>query len=368
VALAIVELVLQLYDPFGFRIKGARIVPAVNAVYQLRNLDIPGLDRSIVHTKNSLGFRGPEPPPDFERRLTIVAIGGSTTECYLVSDGKDWPSLLGRTLAGTFKDVWVNNAGLDGTSTYGHIVLMRDYVGGLRPKVALFMVGGNERYNIDGQPPDPGFQSLAHVRSVHDAVRYAATYSEVVSTAYNITYRLLKAPPDDLVGMEPGDLRLSDYTTEPPIEHRRSLVTSSQGRQTVLDSHRPALAAYRRRLIELISITRGAGIYPVFITQPLLYGDGVDEDTGVDLGTVFVDESTNGALAWDVLERYHDVLRKTTADNGVDLIDLARRMPKRSAYYIDAEHYTNAGSARIAELLAPEVQRILEKRWSTYRR
>jgi hypothetical protein len=189
-----------------------------------------------------------------------------------------------------------------------------------------------------------------------------------VSTAYNITYRLLQAPHDAPVAMGPDDLRRTDATTEVPIQHQRSLVISSQGRQEVLDSHRPALAAYRSRLLQLISITREAGIHPVFITQPLLYGAGVDEDTGVDLGTVFVDESTNGALAWDVLERYHDVLRTTTKDNGVDLIDLARMMPKRSAYYIDAEHYTNAGSARIAELLAPEVQNILEERWSTHRR
>jgi hypothetical protein len=35
--------------------------------------------------------------------------------------------------------VWVNNAGLDGATTYRHPILMEDYVVKLRPQVELFL-------------------------------------------------------------------------------------------------------------------------------------------------------------------------------------------------------------------------------------
>ena len=40
--------------------------------------------------------------------------------------------------------MWVNNAGLDGATTYRHLILMEDYVVNLRPKVVLFLVGIND--------------------------------------------------------------------------------------------------------------------------------------------------------------------------------------------------------------------------------
>ena len=46
------------------------------------------LDEKIIHTKNSLGFRGDEPPDDFNPALTVVTVGGSTTESIYISDGK----------------------------------------------------------------------------------------------------------------------------------------------------------------------------------------------------------------------------------------------------------------------------------------
>ena len=37
-----------------------------------------------------------------------------------------------------------NNAGLDGATTYRHLILMEDYVVTLRPKVVLFLIGIND--------------------------------------------------------------------------------------------------------------------------------------------------------------------------------------------------------------------------------
>ena len=99
-ALVVLELCLQIYNPFFARIKGNRIVLQVNKRIQFSNNIIKGLDQKIVVTRNSIGFRGPEPPPDFGERLTLMTVGGSTTQCFMVSDETTWTAVLAGLVRG----------------------------------------------------------------------------------------------------------------------------------------------------------------------------------------------------------------------------------------------------------------------------
>src|SRR5438105_4577379 len=94
--LALLEACLRLYNPLPFRVRGDQIILPVRQSYTFNNRGTHKLDSVTHHTKNSLGFRGPEPPRDWSSRLTILAIGGSTTECLFLSDGKTWVDQLAR--------------------------------------------------------------------------------------------------------------------------------------------------------------------------------------------------------------------------------------------------------------------------------
>ena len=89
-AIAILEVFFSLYNPFGFRQKGDKIVLPSDYKITYDNRTIEGLDSIIIHTKNSLGFRGLEIPKDTNNWLSIISVGGSTTECFYISDEKDW--------------------------------------------------------------------------------------------------------------------------------------------------------------------------------------------------------------------------------------------------------------------------------------
>jgi len=82
------EVLLRIYNPIESRVRGDRIVLPIQKTYVSKNETISGLDQAITHTKNSLGFRGPEPPLDGEPTFSIITVGGSTTECSLITDGK----------------------------------------------------------------------------------------------------------------------------------------------------------------------------------------------------------------------------------------------------------------------------------------
>ena len=87
-ATGVLEVVLRVHNPFETRVIGDKIVLLANRTYEYKNDLSEKLDEKITHTKNSLGFRGDEPPDDFNPALTVVTVGGSTTESIYISDGK----------------------------------------------------------------------------------------------------------------------------------------------------------------------------------------------------------------------------------------------------------------------------------------
>ena len=98
--LGICELILRVYNPLGFRIKGNKIILPINKKEIIHHEHGLGkLDKVVVQQRNSLGFRGPEPPADFSRDLTIVTVGGSTTECFDLAEDQHLAPRLGRELA-----------------------------------------------------------------------------------------------------------------------------------------------------------------------------------------------------------------------------------------------------------------------------
>jgi hypothetical protein len=53
-------------------------------------------------------------------------------------------------------------------------------------------------------------------------------------------------------------------------------------------------------------------------------------------------------------------------EKGVLVIDLAREMPKDSRYYYDLMHFTNAGAARVAQLLDAQLTPFLAEKFPEY--
>lgn len=342
----LLEVALRVYNPVAWRVRGNEIVLPIKHVYTFDNGDaVTKLDRVTRHTKNSLGFRGPEPPRDFDERLTVVTIGGSTTESLFLSDGKTWTDALTRRLETAFPGVWVNNAGLDGHSSFGHLVLLDSVVRRLHPNVAVFLMGVNDVGLAAANTFDVGVTASG---SGHRALMAVAQHSELVNTGLNVA-RALRARQRGL-GHSEVDLSTAD-----------ELVLSDDVMARTIAHYREGLAAYAARLTRLAEMAREADIVPVWVTQPALYGDGRDPATGVDLGRIKVNGRANGHLEWQLLEMYNDQMRATGAELGVTVIDLARALPKDSRYYYDFIHFTNEGSEQVGRIVADGLRPVLER-------
>jgi lysophospholipase L1-like esterase len=343
------EIILRIYNPFPTRLRIDKIILPVNQHVIIKNSrSLPFLENTAFSNKNSLGFRGPEKPVDFDKFFTLVTVGGSSTECYYLSDSLTWPALLGSFLSRDIPDVWVNNAGLDGHSTFGHQILLDDYLVKLKPKFILFLVGCN----------DVGRQDLSKwdKRFISRGWKGILEKSEVVVLTLNL-WRVIKAKREK-IGNNYESLRVQRFDT----------ITYTDGYcRKMLEDQKPYLQAYRERLRKLVRTCLDNGIRPILVTQPSLFGEGVDDVTGCDLAKKDLHDGTNGKLYWERLELYNDVTREVCRENQIILVDLAHELPKSYLYLYDAVHFNVRGAKKVANILyhelirQPEISQYIKK-------
>ena len=356
----LLEIVLRIYNPFHLRLKGDRIVLPVSQQATITNRINPKLDPVIINTRNSLGFRGPEPPVpgNWNKQLTVITIGGSTTECHFLNDQQTWPFLLGKKLADSFPGCWLNNAGLDGHSTFGHQVLLNDHVKKLKPSVIIFLAGIN-----DVEATGPSFHDKLNTRGAFpDLKHYIFENSEVLNLLLNLErgWRAQKF----------------NNTTNAliPLDKNKRLVLPDSAAANRLAAQKPFLAAFRTRISQLADTCSAWHILPVFITQPNQFGEGRDPLTGADLELYPADPSDpaatdiNGKLMWAMIEQYNEVTRSVCREKNLPVIDLARLLPKNSLYFYDMSHFTNQGAERIASLLSDNLIPVLMPHFPEYHR
>lgn len=350
VVFVLLELVLRIYNPLHFRIRGNQILLPVNQQQIIKNEINPKLDPVIVNTRNGLGFRGPEKPDKWDDYLTIVTVGGSTTEGHFLSDNKTWPDRLAEQLKGRFKNIWLNNAGIDGHSTFGHQVLLNDYLVKLRPKMILFLTGINDMEN-----DQPTFHDELNRKGGYaDLKHFIFNNSEILNIGLNLLRgwraQRMNNTTSNMLDLKKGTTRIM---TSQQIEERK-------GQQDKF------LLGYRKRLEQLIDTCIRYKVEPVFLTQATLFGRGIDPVTGVDLENFDTGQNMNGKCLLEVLELYNNCMKEVCNSKNVPVIDLDKLMPKNSLYFYDAAHFTNAGAAKVAEIVSAGLEPILSNKFQHF--
>jgi hypothetical protein len=328
------EIILRIWSPFQFRQGDKNVILPRNRKMIFTNKTIPGIDTKIIHTKNSLGFRGPEPPLNLNEISSIIAVGGSTTECFYLSDSVCWTNLLASELRKQNDKIWINNAGYQGHSTYGNFILVNDYIKYLKPKYILLLEGMNEVNRTDIKIDE----SIAADSKKTSPWGWIKRHSYVVSTVLNIQRKFMA----DELGVTDNNYDLTKTET---------LVLADSYLDSATKNQIPLVNGYVKRLNEIIDTCLANNIQPVLITQPSLFGDAKDCITGTDLSTIKINDRYNSQLLWRLIELYNDATRQIAQRKNLLLVDLAHKMPKCSKYFYDVCHFTNAGSKKVSEIL-----------------
>jgi hypothetical protein len=306
------------------------------------NDKIPVLEKKIVHTKNSLGFRGPEMPPNFDRTNSYIAVGGSATECFFLSDSNCWTNLLDKSLNTHGNQIWINNAGFQGHSTYGHYILINEYIKQIHPKHILLLVGFNE-INRDDLMKD---ESVLRNSTKTSTWGWIKRNSEIINIVLNIQRHLMA----DRLSVTDSYINLASH-------RNKILVLTPHQLDSANIVQRPLVNAFGSRLTRIIDTCLANNIDPILITQPILFGKGLDSITGTNLENYKIADGYNGLLIWQLLESYNNESKSIAKKEHIQLIDLAEEMPKSSLYFYDICHFSNEGAGKVSEILS---QHLLE--------
>jgi lysophospholipase L1-like esterase len=346
------EIILRIYNPFPAKIRGSKYKVLTNASFRFTNKFCPKLDSVIMVRTNSIGFRGPKPPTDMPRKLSILAVGGSTTICSLLSEGETWTDVVGDRLQQRFRDTWINNAGQNGYSTYAHNLLIRSYLTDIKlsPKVALLLVGAN-----DVDRGDLAGNDTAETQSRFRKVKlWLREHSEAASFLSALKNRLF--PPKHF-----GLQTCFDFKNFQPRTLTNAQVDSA------LDAEKRLLPEYRTRVLRSLDACKEKNIAPVLITQPLVITDTTNEVDGKKLADYPFQSGTIG-LFWLKLQLYNRVLKDIAAEQNIFFIDLAGQMRFNIDYYHDPLHFTSQGAAEVGRIVYERLSGYLDQNFQQYRR
>lgn len=209
----------------------------------------------------------------------------------------------------------------------------------MKPKIVVFLVGGND---VSMALPSK-YDTFMLNGSCKPAFNKILERSELILFLQNML-RVYKAQKRELLH-DSIDVTKMDF-----LEVTDDIIKTAEHRH-----RREFLPQYRKRLLRLVEILVENSIEPIFITQPALYGGGIDLATGVDLDKIKVFNGMNGRYVWDILQIYNQVTREICKDTHTHLVDLSEKMPKNSDYFYDIIHFSVKGAEKVAGILYGDI-------------
>jgi len=323
------------------------LLPLYPFTRHIYNVNLPGVAPVIHHSTNEWGFRGDAPPRDWDNTYTIVTVGGSTTQCFYLDDTKTWPALLQADLRASNPRLWVGNAGLDGHSTRGHLLVMDQVIRQIRPKAVIVLAGINdlaislsESERVNGRAWDESFKVER---------RAILNYSQL--------YQLLLLAKRQLIDGVPA-AEQGFHQAFPRIAVKPEELAPLPGDLTTL---LPSLPEYRRNLNRLIDMAQAMNVRVLFLTQPMMFDD-TPYWRGIQGEMYWLKDQTikiSAATYWRMLSIYNQTLLDVCRERNVPCYDLASHIPHSDQYFYDAVHFNEAGAALVASEVDKAVRQYL---------
>lgn len=299
-------------------------------------------------THSAAGTRGREySREELAGKGVVAAIGGSTTYDLGVSDADTWTARLEQQL-GNDRFAVINH-GVLGYTSVEHIVQTAFYLDafGVAPRCAVYYVGWNDLRNAHIDDLDSAY-ATHHLRAQIDLlqVRRVGSNFVTVSPVVTIAARLL-AMAIDTARPAPGTPLAAAWA--PP---RRDGADPIGKVSSAPDLRLEAL--YARNLTTISAINRGRGIRTIWLPQLI----NLEKHRG-STGTAWTTLIPPGDV-WPLLSRLNDIMRDKAQALGDTFIDVPIA-DFTAADFVDSGHFSPAGAAKFAALVAPEIKRVCSR-------
>lgn len=306
---------------------------------------IYGRKEPTIYRRDQWGLRGSYPDV---ASIDLLTIGGSTTDQRYLTEGETWQDALQQELDKARIDIQVANGGADGHSTRGHIRSF-DYwyskIPDLHPKYVLLYIGINEIYTEFHKWSDD-------IRKDHLRGRIRQLYQN-----NSVYYRLYT----DFRGwLTARHAKLAHHKTE----FGKLSWTDKPMHANHAEKMAERVAAYEKRLRQLLPMVKEFGAIPILVTQAK--GDAVIEN-GKWIG--LVDGETDMRVFWEVnngldrrivLNFFNDVTMRVCYETpGAICVPLHEELLFEKDDFYDFVHNTPKGASKIGRYLKQKLAGVL---------
>ncbi|MCK5476378.1 MAG: SGNH/GDSL hydrolase family protein [Candidatus Aenigmarchaeota archaeon] len=326
----VLEITIRIISPTPFDPQ-LGLVPNRNMKF---SVNLSGVSPVIDYTTNKWGFRGDHVLENIEDYYFILTIGGSTTECFYLDDKDTWPYHLQTLINNDSKNnkTIVQNAGRDGHSSRGHLLMMKNIVPKIKPDAIIFLVGINDLgLSLDTQ-------RYLHNPDEEKGISYKLfSKSRLIRMIYSWKQAMM------------GEVALSKAAHGNII-----LKNLTQEESTLsLDYHEEliSLQDYEKNIRDIIKIGQENNIRMIFMTQPILFDD-TEYWSNIEAKTAWIrDEKLylSAKTYAKMLEKYNQKLLDICVSESIECYDLANEIPHMGDYFYDMVHFNEKGSGLVSE-------------------
>lgn len=335
---------------------------------------VPGISGPSIYKTSSVGIRGNEFSAE-NNEYRILAIGGSTTQNTYLDQDETWTLMLSQLLKKTSdgRTVWTGDVGRSGHTARSHVLQLQYLIPEL-PKIetVLMLVGVNDmtvalRHGFDYEAPAALSDAKAHNdQKVGAFLRIPGRFHEqktiyMASETSPVKRLAIYQLGSQAKAMLLGAFEKSSEDSSGEIyDTWRNYRRAAQDKLNRKPSLEEPLGVYRAYLESIASLSRSYDVRLILMTQPTLWRDDLDalEESATWLGGIGDFQSEPGheyfssAVLASVMADYNETLLDVCAAHKLDCIDLASQIPKSLDNFYDDVHFTERGSALVAEAIA----------------
>ena len=287
-----------------------------------------------VYKRNYHGFRGDE--IDLEE-IKAVLIGGSTADERYKPENLTITGFLNKKFKEDKIDIRVTNAGIEGQSTFGHIYNFQNWfpkLKGFNPDYFIFYVGINDSKNFtekNKKNPIGGISNNSKLKNFKDNFKSRSVFYDLLRKIKHKYYSNEKKIVYDFDHGIKNYIKDNDYKFLKFDEALRLYDFN-----TLLKKYEKPIALYLNNIDILAKNSKIFGAQPIFINQ--LTHEGNFSERLVALNYSLINHCK--------LKNYF-------------CIDLAKKLDGKKDFWWDGLHTTAEGSKVIAEIVYPQLKKLM---------
>jgi len=291
--------------------------------------------------------------------ISMVFLGGSTTECRFMDEKQRFPYLTGALLEKKL-GIKINsyNAARSGNHSLHSLDILLNKVMPIKPQLVLMMENINDLVIL---LYEKSYWSHNSPRSViidmNDEI--VSNFVKIIRDRYipNLAAEMhwLGKSVRSLWKSRPHGGNLSDQRDE---------FAQVRGKKLVINKSE-LTGQFEMNLQCLIYLCKARNIVPVLMTMASRLKETPDKVIADGIREAGLDYPEFKGL----FEAFNDAIRQKALENQVMLIDLAKGIPPEREYFYDVVHHNPKGSVKAAEIISeqlqPLVQQIVEQKNAT---